>query len=71
MTTWDDIVMQMAELDVDYEENEELVLDEGVEEDVNRFKFYLLDRFLTVENINTRVIRSNWRTFENLQWGKH
>lgn len=39
--------MQMAELDIDKEENEELILDDGVEEEINRFNLCLVGRFLT------------------------
>lgn len=60
-----DIVMQMADLDIDNEENEELILDEGVEEDVNKFELCLVGRFLTEKNINIRAMRSKmadvWR----------
>lgn len=58
MATSNDIVMQMADLDIDNEENEELVFDEGMEEEVNRFELCLVGRFLTEKNINTRAMRS-------------
>lgn len=49
-----DIEMQMADMDIDNEENEELVFDEEVEEEVNRFDLCLVGRFLTEKNINIR-----------------
>lgn len=58
MDTPDDIIMQMADLDVDNEENEELVLEDGVEEDANKFELCLVGRFLTEKNINVRAMRS-------------
>ncbi|WOH12015.1 hypothetical protein DCAR_0831512 [Daucus carota subsp. sativus] len=58
MDTPDDIIMQMADLDVDKEENEELVLEDGVEEDANKFELCLVGRFLTEKNINVRAMRS-------------
>lgn len=58
MTTSDDVIMQLADLDIDNEENEELVLEGGVEEEVNRFELCLVGRFLTEKNINTRAMRS-------------
>lgn len=42
MTTMNDIEMQMTEIDIDNEENEELVFEEGVEEEVNRFELCLV-----------------------------
>lgn len=36
-----DIEMQMEDLDIENEENEELIIDEGVEENVNRFELCL------------------------------
>lgn len=65
MTTMNDIEMQMAEIDIDNEENEELVFEEQVEEEVNRFELCLAGRFLTEKNINSRVMKSKmadvWR----------
>lgn len=50
--------MQMAELDIENEENEELVFEEGSEEEVNRFELCLVGRFLTEKNINVRAMKS-------------
>ncbi|WOG83583.1 hypothetical protein DCAR_0102760 [Daucus carota subsp. sativus] len=65
MATMNDIDMQLAELDIDNEENEELVIEEGIEENVNRFELCLVGRFLTEKNINVRVMKSKladiWR----------
>lgn len=48
----------MADLDIDNEENEELVFEEGVEDEVNRFELCLVGRFLTEKGVNTRAMRS-------------
>lgn len=65
MTTSNDIEMQMAELNIENEENEELVFEEGVEEELNRFELCLVGRFLTEKNINGRVMKTKmtdiWR----------
>lgn len=50
--------MQLAEMDIANEENEELALDEGVEEDINRFDLCLVGRFLTEKNINVRAMKT-------------
>lgn len=47
MAIADDVTMQLADLDIDNEDNEELIFDEGVEEQVNRFELCLVRRFLT------------------------
>lgn len=73
-----DIEMQMVDLNIDNEENEELILDEGVEEGFNRFELCLVGSFLTENNINSRVIKTKmadiWRpimgiTIKNLKLG--
>lgn len=60
-----DIEMQMVDLNIDNEENEELILDEGVEEGFNRFELCLVGSFLTEKNINSRVMKTKmadiWR----------
>lgn len=50
--------MQLAELDIENEENEELTFEEGVEEEHNRFELCLVGRFLTEKNINVRAMKS-------------
>lgn len=50
--------MQLAELNIENEENEELVFDEGVEEEVNRFDLCLVGRFLSEKSINERAMKS-------------
>lgn len=37
MAIFNVIEIQMADLDIDKEENEGLIIDEGVEENINRF----------------------------------
>ena len=50
--------MQMEDLSIENEENKELVFDEGVEEDCNRFDLCIVGRFLTEKNINGRAMRT-------------
>lgn len=65
LVTADDIEMQMADLDIDYKENEELVFDKGVEKEVNKFELCMVGRLLTEKNINTHGMKSKltdvWR----------
>lgn len=65
MANTDDIEMRLADMDIENEENEELVIDVGVEEEINRFELCLVGRFLTEKNINVRVMKSKmadlWR----------
>lgn len=68
MTSTGDIDMQMTEMDIENEENEEneeLIFDERVKKEVNRFELCLERRFLTEENINTRIMKTKmtdiWR----------
>lgn len=50
--------MQMEDMNIENEENEELVLDEGMEEEGNRFAMCLVGCFLTKKNINIRAMRT-------------
>lgn len=65
MATVDEIDIQMAGMDIENEENEELVFDDDVEEVTNKFELCLVGRFLTEKNINIRAMRSKmadiWR----------
>lgn len=58
MARHEDIEMQLAELDIDGEENEQLVVEEGVDETVNKFELCLIGRFLTEKTINSRAMMS-------------
>lgn len=58
MSIMDDTEMQLADLDIENEENEELVFDEGVEEEINRFEPCLVGRFLTEKIINIRAMKT-------------
>ena len=58
MTTMEDIEMQLEDLNIENEENEELVFDEGVEEECNRFELCIVGRFMTEKNINHRAMRT-------------
>lgn len=59
MASVDEINAQMAKMDIDIEENEELCFDEELEEESNKFDLCLVGRFLTEKNINVRAIRFN------------
>lgn len=63
MASVNDIEMQLAEMDIENEENEEL--DEGIEDEVNRFELCMVGRFLTEKNINVKVMKTKmtdiWR----------
>lgn len=50
--------MQLVDLNIENEENENLVLEEGVEgeAEVNRFELCLVGQFLTEKNINGRAM---------------
>lgn len=60
-----DIEMQMANLDIDNKENEELVFDERVEEESNRFDLCLVGQFLIKKSINIIALKTKmtdiWR----------
>lgn len=58
MATMGDIEMQMEDLNIENEENEKLVFDEGVEEDCNKFELCIVGRFLMEKNINGRAMRT-------------
>lgn len=61
----------MAELDIEKEENEELVFDEGVEEKSNKFDLYLVRRYLMEKSINTRAIKSKMGDIRRPAMGIH
>ncbi|XP_074375304.1 uncharacterized protein LOC141717092 [Apium graveolens] len=56
---------QMADLDIEEEENESFVLEGDSEEEVNRYDLCLVGRFLTGKTINARAMKSKmadiWR----------
>lgn len=45
MATIDDMKIQMAKMDIENEENEELVFDKGKEEEFNRFELCIVRLF--------------------------
>lgn len=55
MAEYQDIHDQM---DIDNEENEAFVFEEGVEEVLNRYELCLVGRFLTEKSINVRATKS-------------
>lgn len=58
MASVHDIEMHLADNNIDNEENEELILEEGIEEGVNIFELCLVGSFLTEKGINTRVMKT-------------
>lgn len=52
MATVEEIDDQMAGLDIENEENEELCFDDIVEEDTNKFELCLVGEFLTEKGID-------------------
>lgn len=65
MASVHDIEMRLADIDIENEENEELVIEEGCEEDTNRFELCLVGRFLTEKSVNSRIMKTKmadiWR----------
>lgn len=65
MARYNNLHDQFASLNVDDEENEEFSFDESVEEEVNKYDFCLVGRYLTEKNINIRAMASKmadvWR----------
>lgn len=47
MPRYQDIEMQLGDLDIDKEDNESFVFEEDVEEVTNKYEFCLVGRFLT------------------------
>lgn len=58
MARYQNLDEQLANLNVEDEENEDLVFDGDVEEDVNKDELCLVGRFLTEKNINTRAMKT-------------
>lgn len=50
--------MRLAEMDISSEENEELMLDVGGEEEVNMFELCLVGHFLTEKSINGQAMKT-------------
>lgn len=58
MARLEEINERMSGMNIDDEENEQIILDEGVEEDSNKFELCLVGRFITEKGINTRAMKS-------------
>ena len=58
MENYDNIDQHMAGLGIEEEENEGFVLQEDIEEDVNRYELCLVGRLLTEKSINVRAMKS-------------
>lgn len=58
MSRYQNIDEQLAHLNVEDEENEDLIFEGDVEEEVNKYELCLVGRFLTEKNINTRAMKT-------------
>ncbi|XP_074327332.1 uncharacterized protein LOC141665252 [Apium graveolens] len=58
MARYQDIYAQLADLDIEGEENGEFVLEDGVEEEINKYELCLVGRFLTEKNINNGAMKT-------------
>lgn len=58
MARYQDLDDQLADLNIEEEENEDFIFDEGMEEQLNRYELCLVGRFLTEKNVNTRAMTS-------------
>lgn len=58
MARLEEINERMSGMNIDDEENEQIIFDEGIEEDSNKFELCLMRRFLTEKGINTRAMKS-------------
>lgn len=57
MAKYRNIDEQMANLNVEDEENEDLVFEGDIEEEINKFELCLIGRFLWEKSINTRTMK--------------
>lgn len=57
MARYRDLDEQMASLNVDEEENEDLIFEDDVIEEIDKYELCLVGRFLTEKNINTRAMK--------------
>lgn len=58
MARYQNIEEQMANLNVEDEENEDLIFEGDVEEEIDRYELCLVGRFLTEKNINTKAMKT-------------
>lgn len=58
MTQYQNINKQLASLNVEDEENEDLIFEVNIEKEVNKYELCLVGRFLTEKNINTRAMKT-------------
>lgn len=65
MASLDNINEQLAGINIEDEENEELIFDDDLVEDSNKFELCLVGRFATEKGINTRAMKTKladvWR----------
>lgn len=65
MASLDNINEQLAGINIEDEENEELIFDDELVEDSNKFELCLVGRFVTEKSINTRAMKTKladvWR----------
>lgn len=58
MARYQDLEAQMADMNIEDEENEGFVFEGDVEEEVNKYELCLIGRFLTEKSINTRAMKT-------------
>lgn len=58
MARYQDVEVQMASMNIDEEEEEEMVFEGDVVEEINKYEMCLVGRFLTEKNINTKVMKT-------------
>ena len=58
MARYQNIEEQMADMNIEEEENEGFLFEGDIEEEVNKYDLCLIGRFLTEKNINTRSMKT-------------
>lgn len=69
MARVEDLENQMAKINIEDEENEELFFADDVVEDSNKFDLCLVGRFLTEKNMKTRAVKSKLADIWRLEQG--
>lgn len=55
---YQEIEMQLVDLDSEREENDDFIFEGDMEEEINKYELYLVGRFLTEKNINERAMKT-------------
>lgn len=58
MARYQDVDVQMANMNIDDEENEEFSFDGEIVEEINKYELCLVGRFLTDLNVNIRAMKT-------------